>query len=42
MSRNVLLLASLLATAAIPCVTLAAEPVRIGITTVLSGPTADR
>jgi branched-chain amino acid transport system substrate-binding protein len=42
MSRNILLLAGLLATAAIPRVALTAEPVRIGITTVLSGPTADR
>ena len=42
MPRNVLLLASLLATAAIPCVARAAEPVRIGMTSVLSGPNADR
>jgi ABC-type branched-subunit amino acid transport system substrate-binding protein len=43
MSRTALLLASLLsATAAIPGAALAAEPVRIGITTILSGPFADR
>jgi branched-chain amino acid transport system substrate-binding protein len=42
MSRIALLLAGLLGAAAIPGAALAAEPVRIGITTVLSGPTADR
>jgi ABC-type branched-subunit amino acid transport system substrate-binding protein len=42
MTRAALLLAGLLATAAIPGIALAAEPVRIGITTILSGPTADR
>lgn len=43
MSRTSLLLASLLSAAtAFPCVALAAEPLRIGITTILSGPTADR
>jgi branched-chain amino acid transport system substrate-binding protein len=43
MTRTALVLASLLsATAAIPGTALAAEPVRIGITTILSGPTADR
>jgi branched-chain amino acid transport system substrate-binding protein len=43
MTRIVLLLAGLLGAAtALPAATLAAEPVRIGITTVLSGPTADR
>jgi branched-chain amino acid transport system substrate-binding protein len=43
MMRTALMLASLLgATAAVPGTALAAEPVRIGITTVLSGPTADR
>src|ERR1700689_4005154 len=40
MSRAALLLASLLSVAAGSA--LAAEPVRIGITTILSGPTADR
>jgi branched-chain amino acid transport system substrate-binding protein len=38
MTRAIILLAALIATAAAQ----AAEPVRIGITTVLSGPTADR
>jgi branched-chain amino acid transport system substrate-binding protein len=43
MTRTALVLASLLsATAAIPGIALAAEPVRIGITTILSGPFADR
>jgi branched-chain amino acid transport system substrate-binding protein len=43
MSRTALLLASLLsAAAAMPGAALAAEPVRIGITTILSGPFADR
>lgn len=43
MTRIVLLLAGLLGAAtAFPRAPLAAEPVRIGITTVLSGPTADR
>src|SRR5277367_6167262 len=42
MPRHVLLLASLLAAAAIQPVALAAEPVRIGVTTILSGPIADR
>jgi ABC-type branched-subunit amino acid transport system substrate-binding protein len=43
MSRTALLLAALLSTtAAVPGAALAAEPVRIGITTVLSGPNADR
>jgi branched-chain amino acid transport system substrate-binding protein len=43
MTRTALVLASLLgAVAAIPEAALAAEPVRIGITTILSGPTADR
>jgi branched-chain amino acid transport system substrate-binding protein len=43
MTRTALLLASLLSAAgAIPGTALAAEPVRIGITTILSGPTADR
>src|SRR6202012_2044011 len=43
MTRTALLLASLLsAAAAIPGTAQAAEPVRIGITTILSGPTADR
>src|ERR1700684_133860 len=42
MSRIALLLAGLLGAAAIPGAAQAAEPVRIGITTVLSGPTADR
>jgi branched-chain amino acid transport system substrate-binding protein len=43
MKRTALVLASLLgATAAVPGTALAAEPVRIGITTILSGPTADR
>ena len=41
MTGTALVLASLLA-AAVPGAALAAEPVRIGITTVLSGPTADR
>src|ERR1700742_89494 len=40
MTRVAILLASLLPIAACPA--LAAEPVRIGITTILSGPTADR
>jgi hypothetical protein len=40
MTRVAMLLASLLPIAA--CPTLAAEPIRIGITTILSGPTADR
>jgi branched-chain amino acid transport system substrate-binding protein len=43
MTRTALVLASLLsAAAANPSAALAAEPVRIGITTILSGPTADR
>lgn len=43
MSRTTLLLAGLLAAAtAVPAAARAAEPVRIGITTILSGPTADR
>lgn len=43
MTRIILLLAGLLGAAtAFPRAPLAAEPVRIGITTVLSGPTADR
>jgi ABC-type branched-subunit amino acid transport system substrate-binding protein len=43
MTRTALALASLLSIAtAIPDAALAAEPVRIGITTILSGPTADR
>jgi branched-chain amino acid transport system substrate-binding protein len=42
MTRAALLLAGLFATAAVPGTALAAEPVRIGITTILSGPTADR
>jgi branched-chain amino acid transport system substrate-binding protein len=43
MTRTALVLASLLSAAtAIPEAALAAEPVRIGITTILSGPTADR
>jgi branched-chain amino acid transport system substrate-binding protein len=40
MTRVAMLLAGLLPIAA--CPTLAAEPIRIGITTILSGPTADR
>ena len=40
MTRYALLIAGLLATA--PAFGFAAEPVRIGITTILSGPTADR
>jgi branched-chain amino acid transport system substrate-binding protein len=42
MTRAALLLAGLFASAAVPGTALAAEPVRIGITTILSGPTADR
>jgi ABC-type branched-subunit amino acid transport system substrate-binding protein len=42
MTRAAILLAALLATTAAPSVARAAEPVRIGITTILSGPTADR
>src|ERR1700691_4686738 len=40
MKRAALLFAGLVAAASVPA--LAAEPVRIGITTILSGPTADR
>jgi branched-chain amino acid transport system substrate-binding protein len=42
MSRPALLLACLLGAAAVPGVVNSAEPIRIGITTILSGPTADR
>jgi branched-chain amino acid transport system substrate-binding protein len=42
MSRAALLLAALLATTSVHEAAYAAEPVRIGITTILSGPTADR
>jgi branched-chain amino acid transport system substrate-binding protein len=42
MPRAAILLAALLATTAVPGGAQAAEPVRIGITTILSGPTADR
>jgi ABC-type branched-subunit amino acid transport system substrate-binding protein len=42
MTRTALLLAALLATTSVHEAAYAAEPVRIGITTILSGPTADR
>jgi branched-chain amino acid transport system substrate-binding protein len=42
MPRIARLLVVLLATAAVPIAALAAEPIRIGITTILSGPFADR
>jgi branched-chain amino acid transport system substrate-binding protein len=42
MPRFTLLLASLVSSAAVSAACLAADPVRIGITTILSGPTADR
>src|ERR1700751_2966315 len=42
MTRTALVLAGLLGAAALPPAAHAAEPIRIGITTILSGPFADR
>jgi ABC-type branched-subunit amino acid transport system substrate-binding protein len=42
MTRAAIVFLALLGTAAVPASTCAADPVRIGITTILSGPTADR
>jgi branched-chain amino acid transport system substrate-binding protein len=42
MTRAAFLIAGLIASTATPTAVWAAEPVRIGITTILSGPTADR